>query len=156
YRLVASLFDGNTGHRIDRVARRFWVEKDPPFKKPFDLVGQPGFPDPYQHRQWYATGAVNNSPRVLYNTHHPAYGLAEASGDEAQKDYLFQVALEAAIHYVLDRPSQDDGTADYHPFETEVILGSRQAVQREEVPSKTYGEIARYVSEVRWRMLEDE
>ncbi|MCK4823732.1 hypothetical protein KA005_48715, partial [bacterium] len=156
YRLVASLFDAKTGDRIDKVPRRFWVEKDPPFKKPFDLRPAPGFQEPYKHRQWLPSGSINNSPVVYYNVWHPAYKLAEES-EEQQQEYLFEIVLEAAIHFVLNRPNQEDGTPDYHPLEREHILGTRQKpVDQEEVPANTYEEIAKFVSETRWRMLEGE
>jgi hypothetical protein len=77
--------------------------------------------------------------------------------EEQQQDYLFQVVLEAAVDFVLNRPNQKDGTPDYHPLESESILGCPQhSVDKDEVPAKTYGEIMRFVSETRWRMLEGE
>lgn len=155
YRLVASLFDASTGNKIDRVTRRFWVEKEPLFKKPFELIGMPGFLEPNQQRQWFTSGSINNSPVAYYNTEHPAYKVVE-DDEEQRQDYLFQVVLEAAVAFVLNRPNEEDGTPDYHPLERESILGSKPPVDREEVPGKTYGEIARFVSEVRWRMMEGE
>jgi hypothetical protein len=157
YRLVASLFDSRTGDRLDHVTRRFWVEKDPPFKKPFDLQPASGFPEPNQRRQWLTGGSINNSPVVYYNVEHPAYKLAEDGGEEHQQDYLFQVVLEAAIDFILKRPNKEDGTPDYHPLEGESILGSKQKpIDREEVPARTYEEISRFVSEIRWRAMEGE
>ena len=157
YRLVASLFDSGTGDRLDHVTRRFWVEKDPPFKKPFDLQPTSGFPEPNQKRQWLTGGSINNSPVVYYNVEHPAYKLSEDSGEEQQQDYLFQIVLEAAIDFILKRPNQKDGTPDYHPLEGERILCSQQKrIDRDEVPTKTYNEIIRFVSEIRWRMLKEE
>lgn len=157
YRLVASLFDSVTGERLDHVTRRFWVEKDPPFKKPFDLQPTSGFPEPNQKRQWLTGGSINNSPVVYYNVEHPAYKLSEDSGEEQQQDYLFQIVLEAAIDFILKRPNQKDGTPDYHPLEYERILGSQQKrIDRDDVPTKTYNEITMFVSEIRWRMSKEE
>lgn len=157
YRLIASLFDARTGDKLDRVPRRFWVEKNPPFKKPFELRPEKGFPEPYERRQWITSGSINNSPVVHYNVEHPAYKFAEDGDEQQQQDYLLQVALEAAIDFVLDRPNEEDGTPDYHPLEVESILGSqKKPVDREEVPAKTYREIARFVSETRWLMMEGE
>jgi hypothetical protein len=156
YRLVASMFDSGTGDKLDQVTRRFWVQKDPPFKKPFDLLPANGFPEPNQQRQWLTSGSINNSPVAYYNVEHPAYKLAEQD-EEQQQDYLFQVAVEAAIDFILKRPNREDGSPDYHPLQAERIVGSQaKPADRDEVPAKTYDEIARFVSEIRWRMLEGE
>ena len=40
YRLKASLYDVGSGERLDQVIRRFWVETDPPIKRPFELSRQ--------------------------------------------------------------------------------------------------------------------
>jgi hypothetical protein len=155
YRLVASLFDSGTGERLDHVPRRFWVEKDPPFKKPFDVIGLPGFPEPKQWRQWFTIGSINNSPVAYYNTEHPAYEVVE-DDEEQRNDYLFEIVLAAAINFILDRPNQEDGAPDYHPLEGERILGSQQKpIERDEVPAKAYDEIMRFASEIRWRMMKE-
>ena len=158
YRLVASLFDAASGDKIDSVARRFWVEKDPTFKYPFELKPEAGFPEPYQYRQWLTSGDINNSAVVHYNVEHPSYKLAENGGEEQQNEYLFQkVVLEAAIDFILKRPNQEDGTPDYHPLKSESILGSiNKPVERDEVPAKTYAEIMRYMSEIQWHRMEGE
>lgn len=148
YRLVASLFDVNTGDRIDRVSRRFWVEADPPLRRPFDLVPVPSFPSPHEFRQWRTSGSINSSATVYYNTSHPAY--QEVEGSERQNDYLLEIILGAAIQFVLERPHNEEDEPDYHPLSAERILGTDPEI----IPSKAYQELTRYMSEVRWRILE--
>jgi hypothetical protein len=156
YRLKATLFDANTGDKIDAVARKFWVERDPPLRQPFQLDPVPEFPEPNHHRQWLTSGSVNSSATLYYNTGHPAYQIAEEEGEEYLANYVLQVVLEGAIDFVLKRPDKEDGTPDYHPLRADDILGGNHPADREEVPAKTYSEVARYVSELRWRMLEAE
>jgi hypothetical protein len=157
YRLVASLFDAASGDKIDSVVRRFWVEKDPTFKYPFELRPEAGFPEPYQYRKWLTSGTINNSPVVHYNVEHPAYKLAENEGKEQQNEYLFQVVFEAAIDFILNRPNLEDGSPDYHPLKRESILGlPKKPVEMDEVPAKTYTEIMRYMSEIQWNRMEGE
>ena len=153
YRLTASLFDAGTGDRIDSVARRFWIERDPPFRRPFDLVPVDGFPEPNQKRQWLTAGSINNSATLLYNTAHPAYRLAEEDEEELG-DYLLDIVLNGAVQFVLNRPDRDDGSADYHPLNADKILGAPKPLEPEAVPAASYEEVHRYLSDVRWRMLE--
>ncbi|GMR21077.1 MAG: hypothetical protein BMS9Abin36_1676 [Gammaproteobacteria bacterium] len=155
YRLKATLLDETSGDRIDSVARYFWVEKDPPLRQPFQIEHKRGFPEPYERRQWLTYGAINNSPTLWVNTMHPVYLDAE-DDEEKQKDYMLQIILEGAMNFILDRPDQEDGSPDYHPLSAENILGGQSAIEKEEVPSKTYGEVFRYLSDVRWRMIEEE
>jgi|GEM_PF-4886531 len=155
YRLKASLFDLKTGDLIDKVTRRFWVEKDPPLRRPFELVAVPSFPEPDQRRHWRTSGSINNSAIVYYNTSHPGYRLVEDDEDKLG-DYLLEVSLQAAIQFVLARPNQQDGAPDFHPLSASKMLGANQAIDRDEVPSNAYDEIARYLGEVRWRILEGE
>jgi len=153
YRLTASLFDATTGDRIDSVGRRFWVEQDPPLRKPFEIQPVDGFPEPNQKRQWMISGSINNSALLLYNTAHTAYRLAE-NDEEKLGDYLLEIVLDGAVQFVLGRPDQDDGHPDYHPLDAGKILGAPKPLDREEVPSAVHDEVHRYISEVRWRMFE--
>lgn len=155
YRLKARILDATTGARIDEVSRRFWVEQDPPFRKPFDLVGAPEFQEPNAHLQWLPYGTINRSPTIYYNTAHPAYRFAE-SDDESHRDYLFRVALEGAIFFILDRPDTPEGESDYHPLSAEAILGPQESHEKDVVPKETHTEVQRYVSEIYWRMFEGE
>jgi len=154
YRLTASLFDATTGDRIDSVSRRFWVEQDPPLRKPFEIQPVDGLPEPYQKRQWMISGSVNNSATLLYNTAHPAYRLAE-DDDEDLGDYLLDIVLAGAVQFVLGRPDRNDGHPDYHPLDAGKILGVPKPLDRGEVPSAVHEEVHRYLSEVRWRMFEE-
>jgi hypothetical protein len=154
YRIVATLFNSATGNRIDRVSRRFWVEKDPDLRQPFDLKPADGLPPPNEHSQWFATGAINSSPTVYYNTKHPAYRIAEDNGDEPIADYMLNLTLEAAVDFILRRPDSAAGKTDFHPLDAESILGAQGSVTREDIPGRTYAEVVRMVSEVRWRMME--
>ena len=155
YRLKATLFDSISGYKIDSVARRFWVETDPPLRQPFNLEGDRSFPEPYVHRQWLTSGSINNSPTLHYNMDHPSYKFAEGNQDSIN-DYIFQIILEGAIHFVLDRPNSEDGSPDFHPLETEQILGGQYNNDAEDVPGRTHDEVSRFISEIRWRYLESE
>ena len=155
YRLTVTLADQKTGDKIDHVSRRFWVQADPPFRKPFELTPADGFPEPYEHRQWLTTGSINNSAELLYNTKHPAYQLAEDEGEDDQGDYLFNIALDGAIQFILSRPNSEDGTADLHPLETDKILGLAKRRDPDEIPNAAHQEIQRFISEVRWRRFEE-
>lgn len=155
YRLTLTLADQKTGDKIDHVSRRFWVQADPSLRKPFELQPVDGFREPNEHRQWLTTGSINNSAELLYNTVHPAYRLAEDEGEDAQGDYLLDIALEGAIQFVLGRPNREDGTADFHPLETGKILGLPKPRDTEEIPSAVHQEIQRFISEVRWRRFEE-
>jgi len=152
YRLRATMDDAETGERIDDVARRFWVEADPPFRAPFDAELNRGFPEPNHRRQWLVSGEIG-AAKIHYNALHPSYLEAE-QGDELQlQDYLVEIFIEAAIAFVLDRPNLEDGTADYHPLDTKKILPTSDT-EVGGVPLRTYREIMRYVSDFRWRVLE--
>lgn len=155
YRLKATLVDTATGEQIDSVSRKFWIEQDPPLRQPFLVVAAPGFSEPDHRRQWLTHGSINNSPTLYYNTDHPAYRAVEADEDQLA-DYMLQIMLEGALRFVLMRPDLKDGTPDYHPLETAKILGETRPVDRESVPETTYGEVARYFAEFRWRMYESE
>lgn len=155
YRLKARMYDPHTGERVDEQTRRFWVEKDPPFKSAFNLEGVPNFPGQYAKRQWLAEGSINNSPIIFYNTSHPTYRQAE-NDEFDQREYLLQICVEGALHFVLERPPGKDGLADYHPLEAQNILGRQSEVEIEDVPAKTYEEVTRYMSEFRWRLAEAE
>lgn len=150
YRLKVTMDDAETGERIDDVARRFWVDADPPFRAPFDVKQERYFAEPNHRRQWMISGQIPVAT-VRYNTSHPAFREAEQA-DELQ-EYLRDIFMEAAIALVLDRPDRDDGAPDYHPLDSDAIL---PAVKGEtgEVPLRTYREIMRYVSDFRWRVKE--
>lgn len=157
YRLKATLDDAITGERIDDVTRRFWIEEDPPLRQPFRLEPVAGFLEPNQYRQWLASGSINNSPTIYYNTKHPLYEITEEETDDGrQADYLFQIALDGAIKFILDRPYKEDGSPDYHPLVSDNILGHSHSLEREDVPSHTYDEIVRYLAEVRFRAFSGE
>lgn len=153
YRISASLFDAETGDRLDRVSRKFWVEKDAPLRQPFMLQPLPEFPEPFSHRQWYTSGSINNSPTLYYNLSHPAYRAIEEDED-AQAEYILDIVLSGAMDFVLKRPNREDGSPDFHPLEAAKILGAEQPFERDEVPSKTYDELLSYISEIRWRVFE--
>ena len=128
------------------------MEVDPPLASPFDPRPVPNFPEPSQHRQWMISGAINHSPAVYYNTAHPAYRAVE-DNEDAQRDYLLQIFLEAAIAFVLQRPFDDNGNPDLHPLNADAILaGMANPTDGADLPSKAFDEITRYLSEVRWRL----
>ncbi len=92
---------------------------------------------------------------MYYNLSHPAYRVIEEDED-AQAEYILDIVLSGAMDFVLKRPNREDGSPDFHPLESDKILGAHQQVELEEVPNKTYDELARYISEIRWRVYEGE
>jgi len=153
YRITTSLIDATTGDRLDKVTRKFWIEKDPPLRQPFELQPVPGFPEPFSYRQWYTSGAINNSPTLYYNLSHPAYLLIE-DDEDSQAEYILDIVLSGAMDFVLKRPNRKDGSPDFHPLEEANIFGKDQLYEHDEVPAKTYEELTRYISEIRWRIFE--
>jgi len=153
YRISASLFDADTGDRLDHVVRKFWVEKDPPLRQPFIIQPLPEFPEPYTHRQWFTSGSINNSPTLYYNLSHPSYRMIEEDED-SQAEYIFEIVLAGALDFILKRPNAEDGTPDFHPLEADNILGKPEENDLEDIPIKTYQELSKYISEIRWRVFE--
>ncbi len=153
YRLYAALFDGDTGDRIDKIVKTFWVQKDPKFRRPFEWDPVEGFPEPNQYRQWMISGGINKSPVLHYSTLHPAYRDVEEEEEELN-DYMFQISLEAAMSFVLDRPNKEDGDPDYHPLDRDEIIGNKsKKIDREQIPRNAYEEIMRYISKIKWKLL---
>ena len=152
YRLIASLFS-STGEKIDSVARKFWLEVDPPLRQPFLIEGLPEFPPPYDRRQWYTQGVINNSPIFYYNMGHPAYIQVEDDPD-MQNEYIFDIVLDGAISFILNRPDTKDGRPDFHPLEVNKILGNDNKATPGEIPSKAYDEISGYISEIKWKVFQ--
>jgi hypothetical protein len=150
YRLRVTMDDAETGARVDEVARRFWVDADPPFRAPFDAKAARGFPEPHHHRQWMVSGYIGTAT-VYYNVLHPAFIQAEQA--EELQEYLLDIFMEAAIELVLNRPNLENGDADYHPLEAGAILPTAGG-DVTDVPLRTYQEVMRYVSDFRWRALE--
>jgi hypothetical protein len=158
YRLSATLFDAKTGDKIDSVARRFWVEKDPPLRQPFAIESLREFPAEMRFRQWFTGGSITDSPTLYYNLAHPCYRNVE-DDEELQRGYIFEMVLEGAMQFVLNRPDAADGRADFHPLDASTIFGDPQAREAtegadEEIPSRTFDEIQRYASEIRWKVYE--
>jgi len=155
YRLNATIFGSKTGDKIDSVSRRFWVESDPPLRQPFELEPLAEFPEPYKYLQWYTSGSINNSPILYYNMSHPQYRIVEEEDDQDMlNEYIFDIALNGAIQFILNRPNKVDGSPDFHPLVANNILGQRESFEKEEIPNKTYEEVNRFISEVRWKIFE--
>ncbi|MDD9811544.1 MAG: hypothetical protein OXU61_09760 [Gammaproteobacteria bacterium] len=144
YRIRAVLTDSISGERVDFVTRKFWLEEEPPRRFPFDL--QPA-ELPTKHA-WQPSGDIKN-PTIYYNTLHPEFKQIQ-DDEQDQTDYLLNICLDGALHFILTRPVDDSGKPDYHPLNTESIAGA----DRELAPEKVYEEISHYKAKVRWRIHE--
>jgi len=145
YRIRAVLTDSISGERVDFVTRKFWLGDDPPRRFPFDL--QPA--ELSTEHAWQPSGDTNN-PTIYYNTLHPEFKQIQ-NDEQDQTDYLLNICLDGALHFILTRPVDGSGNPDYHPLNTESIVGA----DRELVPEKVYEEISHYKAKVRWRIHDD-
>ncbi len=147
YKLRIRLVDEVSRLEIDCLTRKIWIEKDPEFRLPFEVL-----PDDFtgkesiEKRQWITTGILRENPTLYYNTMHPAHKKAE-NDEEMLSDYLFEIFLEGSIDFILNRPEKENGTPDYYPFDSERILKDPKDAYFEisgkiaEIKSKHYGEI---------------
>lgn len=142
YRLRIRLVDEVSHVEVDCLTRKIWVEKDPSFRLPFEVL-QDDFTgkEPIEKRQWITTGILGENPVLYYNAGHPAYKRVEE--DEIQLgDYLFEIFLEGGMDFILNRPDKEDGTPDYHPLDSKKIL---------EGPKEAYVEVSSKIAEIRGR-----
>ena len=142
HNLRATLTNKSTGERLDELTRRIWIETDPPFKAPFDVQGVE-FPHDLISREWSVRRESDDRATVLYNTAHTAYRDAEEDAS-AQRRYLFDVFLEAALLLVLEREG-DERRPRFHPLDRDTI---------EKDPASAYVEVVRKAHEIRGKILE--
>ena len=146
YRIKADLINANDGNELDSRTVKFWVAENPPKRMPFKLE-----PSPLSTKHaWQPGGDIDNDPTIYYNTNHPQYKLSQEN-EENQSDYLFNICLEGALHFVLTRPPNASGKVDYRPLNTNEIVNS----EKDLIPEKVYKEISEYISKVRWRRFEE-
>ena len=146
YRIKADLIDENDGNELDSRTVKFWVAENPPKRMPFKLE-----PSRLSTKHaWQPGGDIDNDPTIYYNTNHPQYKLSQEN-EEEQADYLFNICLDGALHFVLTRPPNASGKVDYHPLNTNEIVNS----EKDLIPEKVYKEISEYISKVRWRRFEE-
>ncbi len=147
YRIHATLINSDSGDKVDTARRKFWLAEDPPRRLPFELIAT-SLDD--NHARWIPNGSVNDSPEIRYNTNHPHY---ESCQDDEQKhaDYLFNICLEGALHFIITRPLGEDEKPDYTPLDTTAIVDADPL----NLPGILYEEISLYFAKVRWRIHED-
>ena len=146
YRVRAVLTNIVSGERVDVVTRRFWLNEDPPQKLPFNLEKA----EWEEKRAWKPYGDINNDPTIYYNIGHPEY--KQIQGDEqAEADYLLNICLDGALHFILTRPANDANDMDYSPLDTEAIVGAAP----DSVPDIVHDQISLYKSGVLWSIYED-
>ena len=146
YRIKVDLINANDGNELDSRTVKFWIAENPPKRMPFKLESE----SLSTKHAWRPGGDIDNNPTIYYNTNHPQYKLSQER-EEDQADYLFNICLEGALHFVLTRPPHASGEVDYHPLNTNEILNG----QKNEIPEKVYKEISEYISKVRWRRFEE-
>lgn len=146
YRIKTVLTDRDSGDEIHSRTVRFWVGENPPRRLPFNLK-----PAQWTEKHaWKPEGNIDNNPTIYYNTDHPQYKYYEEVKEDSA-DYIFNICLEGAIHFILTRPHDENGNANYRPLDTDEIVNS----SKDESPEKVYEQISEYIAEVRWRAFCD-
>jgi len=132
------------GDRVDQQTRRIWVEEDPQFRGPFAVQAEDfsGYGDELKDLQWIEEGYVGDHALVRYNVKHPAYRLREEEGLVPQREYLFEIFLEAALALFLGRPPKSNGTPDLRPLDEHKLNAD---------PLSAYLEIVGKIAEIRRR-----
>jgi len=143
YILRAILINEANGERLDELNRYIYVEKDPPFRAPFDVQMVSEFPIPYDKRQWRIVQTSDDRATLYYNSSHSAYRYHE-SNEGTLRLYLFEIFLEGALQLVLDRPIKENTEPDYHPLDRAKIEGP---------PKECYLEIIGKLGEVRQKLF---
>jgi len=143
YTLRAVLINEANGERLDELNRYIYVEKDPPFRAPFDVQMMPGFPAPFDRNQWRIVATSDDRATLYYNSDHPAYRYHELT-EYTLRLYLFETFLEGAFQLVLDRPVEENAEPDYHPLDRAKVEGQ---------PKECYLEIIGKLHEVRHKLF---
>jgi len=143
YTLRAVLINEENGERLDELNRYIYVEKDPPFRAPFDVQMMPEFPAPFDRVQWRMVATSDDRATLYYNSDHPAYRYHELT-EYSLRLYLFEIFLEGAFQLVLDRPVEEDAEPDYRPLDQGKVEGS---------PKECYLEIIGKLHEVRHKLF---
>lgn len=143
YTLRAVLINEANGERLDELNRYIYVEKDPPFRAPFDVQMASGFPVPRDKCQWWMVPTSDDRATLYYNSVHPAYRYHE-SNEGTLRLYLFEIFLEGALQLVLDRPVEENAEPDYHPLDRAKVEGP---------PKECYLEIIGKLGEVRHKLF---
>ncbi len=143
YTLRAVLINEANGERLDELNRYIYVEKDPPFRAPFDVQMMPGFPTPFGRAQWRMVTTSDDRATLYYNSDHPAYRYHELT-EYTLRLYLFEIFLEGAFQLVLDRPVEENAEPDYRPLDRAKVEGP---------PKECYLEIIGKLHEVRHKLF---
>ena len=144
YTLRAVLVNEANGERLDELNRYIYLEKDPPFRAPFDVQMVRGFSPPFEKRQWRMLQTSDDRATLYYNGGHPAYRHHEEVG--ALRRHLFETFLEGALELVLDQPVPENAEADYRPLDRAKVEGA---------PSECYLEIIGKLAEVRHNFFKE-
>lgn len=145
YRLRIRLINERDRIEIDLITRKIYLEKDPDFRAPFEVMATDGFSEPFEKRQWMTEGTLGDNPVLYYNTQHPAYKWTE--NDQAQLGHhLFEILLDGSVDFILNRPDEPDGSPDYHPFDATKITKD---------PRRAYREISDKLSTIKSRYYEE-
>ena len=143
YTLRAILINEANGERLDELNRHIYVEKDPPFRAPFDVQMMPGFPAPFDRHQWRMVLTSDDRATLYYNSAHPAYRYHELT-EYTLRLYLFEIFLEGTFQLILDRPVEENAEPDYHPLDRAKVEGP---------PKECYLEIIGKLHEVRDKLF---
>lgn len=108
YRIRTVLVNADNGAEIDSCTIKFWVEDNPPRRMPFKL--EPA--ELSTKHAWQPSGDLDNDPSIYYNTNHPQYKVSQED-EQNQADYLFNICLEGALHFILNRPYDESESVDY-------------------------------------------
>ena len=149
YRIKAQL-NGSDGKKVHPITKTIWVAQDPPPQNrfPFELVDS----QLETHRAWEITGYLGQSPRLYYNTNHPEFKAFE-NNNETQ-DYILKICVEGVLFLILQTPVATDDEEDdiYEPLNTQNIITGLN----DKTPEMIYQEAMSFVSELRWRIFDNE
>lgn len=151
YRIKASLIDSTNGESLSNYTIKMYVEEDPPIKGLLDLNPTEFDKDsPFHHRQWIAHhDGIKNI--ILYNILHPKFKKVKID-EEQLYEYLLEVLLHGSLFFVLDRPDDETGKADFHPLESEKIISENEI---NSIPKNTFHHAMGYYQEIQYKLFDE-
>jgi len=139
------------GESLSNYTIKIWVEEDPPIKGLLELHGTEWDKDHILHqRQWIAhNDGIKNV--IAYNVLHPKFKKIKHDEDELYL-YLLDLLVYGSLNFVLDRPDDDNGKADFHPLEADKIIGSNET---NSIPKLAYEHALTYYQEIQYKIFNE-
>lgn len=131
YQLHAKITDLKTKNVVDEIGRFFWIDMEPPFKGPFEILPA-SFSQVLQDQieiEWKLEYREDGKT-LFYNTDHPSFITASQQGSE--DIFLGELAGMAGIQLLIenvDTLNPDEARLQKLPFDYDVLFG-RDATTR--------------------------